>query len=282
MRHLDSKQLYAATGPSCPPGVSSTTGRRPEIRAELNSALQSIQTSHLTIDTHSDHDDGTTSNANSWCTVHELLMELGSPTNVIDNENQLHQSSEEDPFGRTFITRLVARNPPVRCLDAALQAFPDAVCSTNPVVFFSACSHSSLEVVTRMTQHIVHRRRDRQECPYPWILSSFISLEAAQAMLSLYPQGVWETSNLTPFLKDDSCRSSYTPLDYLLFSKTMVQCREFDETLWNKFKLILVTAEYSSSSKLNTCEISPVHTLLDRIVASPGKILEKWSNPVFV
>jgi hypothetical protein len=225
---------------------------RTRIREALNNALGC-------------HHPEEVSNVN-WTTVHGLLLQFCVSSLAVNQQeisNSLYESLEEDPLGRIFLTRLLARDPPMQCLDAALRAFPLAVTPSNPVAFFTACSDASPETITLMMQHVISISKETMECPYPWILSPYISIEAAHAMLQGYPQGVWQTSN-SCFL---SCESrSYTLLDYILFSPAMTAQRDFDEALWQKFKLILVTADSAVG-----CEISPVHTVLDRILACPGK-----------
>jgi hypothetical protein len=212
-----------------------------------------------------------------WTTVHSLLMKLlqhQAATNTVVPHTQEHYYafSEDDPLGRIFLTRLVSKDPPVETLDQALRAFPNGICSSHPVAFFSACSNASLEVVDRMVQHTTAMQKPG-ECPYPWILSQFISLEAAQAMMQAYPQGVLEkpAAVSSAFLTSESC--VYSPLDYVMFSPTMIQKSAFDEMLWQKFKLMLVTVESVVTGVGNGvgCQISPVHTILEMILAFPGK-----------
>ena len=142
--------------------------------------------------------------------------------------------------------------------------------------------------MAHMMRRVVHSRKQPKECPYPWILSSHISLEAAQAILEVYPEGVWyrpsaagsaflsSSATAAPSSKlQSSATHSYIPLDYVLMSHDIIQRRTLDELLWDKFKLILVAAECSSHhvNLKSQQEISPVHTILERILAHPGK---KW------
>jgi hypothetical protein len=266
----------------CQHPSSYTIHNRKQIRNALKDALGCQQRQQQQQQQQNDHRlDDNHLNGNidwtiDWTTVYDLLLQLDRSTTF--NQQQTcsnHQQQEDDPDGRIFLTHLLARNPPMNCLDAALDVFPDAVGPNNPVAFFTACSNASQQAIAQMMQHVLQRSQEKQgnsqllECPYPWILLPFISVEAAQVMLDMYPQGIWESSS-TPFLTSDS--RSYSPLDYILFSSAMSNRRDFDETMWLKFKLILVTA--NNNNKYFTvagCEISPVHTFLDRVLTFPGE-----------
>mmetsp|Transcript_27922 Transcript_27922/g.52332 ORF Transcript_27922/g.52332 Transcript_27922/m.52332 type:complete len:488 (-) Transcript_27922:3165-4628(-) len=218
-----------------------------------------------------------------WNTVYNLLEQLESVKNHQPTHRLGALSVEDDPFGRLFVSKLLSRNPPVSVLDAALKVFPDSLSPSNPAAFFTASQDATPEIVGRMIRHVVDHSNTRREmdaegnddthnrskeCPYPWIFSPFISLEAAQEILQTYPQGVWHkpSSSTMAFLSADNI--SYCPLDYVLLSSTMVERRTFDESLWGKFKLVLVAAEVSSSKGGDpiSCGISPVHTILERIL----------------
>jgi hypothetical protein len=220
----------------------------------------------------------------NWTAVHGLLLQLVRSNPDKQQPNSSCQE-EDDPVGRIFLSDLLARNPPVNCVDAALQAFPDAVSPNHPVAFFTASSNASQQAIAQMMQHVIQRSQEKEgdrhsvECPYPWIFLPYISVEAAQVMLKMYPQGVWATSS-TPFLTCDS--RSYCPLDYILFAPAMTSRRHFDEAMWLKFKLILVSAGIRDHSQIVGCEISPVHTLLDRILSCSGKMTTEKDLLAFV
>ncbi|KAL3907551.1 MAG: hypothetical protein SGILL_008826 [Bacillariaceae sp.] len=202
-----------------------------------------------------------------WTIVQDLLMKLLQHQATFrvapQTREEMYASTEDDPLGRIFLTRLVSRDPPVECLDIALQVFPYGICSSHPVAFFSACSNASMEVIDRMFRHTIDKKDDDGACPYPWILSQFINLEAAQKMMQAYPQGVLQkpVGAGASFLISESI--AFSPLEYVMFSPTMIQKSELDEALWQKFKMMLLTVEsLNGNGSIGVgCQISPVHTI---------------------
>ena len=131
-----------------------------------------------------------------------------------------------------------------------------------------------MEVLDRMFRHTIDTKSDASACPYPWILSPFISLEAAQSLMQAYPQGVLEKAAGpgASFLTSESI--VFSPLEYVMFSPAMIQKSEFDETLWQKFKMMLVAVESLTGNGGGNgvgCQISPVHTVVEQALAFPGK-----------
>jgi hypothetical protein len=195
----------------------------------------------------------------NWDVVTGLLQKLSTTT------KSRYGSTEYDPMGRLLLGRLLSRNPPAVSLEVALRVFPDAL-NHNPAAFFTACSDASPEIVSQMMCHtltVQASNKDYDECPYPWIMSHHITMEGAKALLEVYPEGV---------LKSSSFLSSYSPLDFFLMSTEMIEHRNFDMTLWNKFKLMLIAAECSINGNCSgqNSSISPVHTILKRIFSRPG------------
>jgi len=197
-----------------------------------------------------------------WEAVNLFLQALP----IADNSSRC--SLQDDPMGRLFLGTLLSRNPPLASVQYALRVFPDAA-SGNPAAFFTACRHASLCALKLLLRHNVVRSRttcnndNKEECPYPWILSEHIPLEGAKALIELYPQGVLMPST---YLK------GFCPLDYFLLSQDMIDQRDFDVTLWNKFKMML----FASDCCCPQVVISPVHAILDRIFS---KTSEFFLNP---
>lgn len=210
-----------------------------------------------------------------WEVVNCLLQSLsGYP---IHSPETRFSSTHDDPMGRLLLARILSRNPPPVVLEAALSIFPDAL-RHNPAAFFTACRNATPDIIAHMIRHCTRHFDDNQdECPYPWIVSEFISVEGAKALLQAFPKGV---------LKSSSLLSSFNLVDFFLISPDMVEQRTFNADLWNKFKLMLVAAEYSEKKgcrcgcherrerKSGGCacrEISPVQVILDRINSYPGR-----------
>jgi len=197
-----------------------------------------------------------------WEAVDLLLQELP----IVDNSSRC--SLQDDPMGRLFLCILLSRNPPLASVQYALRAFPDAACD-NAGAFFTACRDASSDVLKVLLRHNVVRNRTscnndkKEECPYPWILSEHISLEGAKSLIEIYPQGVLMPST---YLK------GYCPLDYFLLSQDMIDQREFDMILWNKFKMMLFASDCCCPQVI----ISPVHAILDRIFSTSS---EFFLNP---
>lgn len=197
-----------------------------------------------------------------WNVVNGLLQRL---TTITSSKSRF--SAEDDPMGRLLLGRLLSRNPPASSVEAALRVFPDSL-SHSPAAFFMACRDASPEVVAQMMRHTLaassyeEDNNKRDECPYPWIFSSHVSIDGAKALLEVFPQGV---------LQKSSCLSSYSPLDYFLMSPDMIEQREFDVVIWNKFKLMLVAAECYENHGFSSQNfgISPVHMILKRILSRP-------------
>jgi hypothetical protein len=204
---------------------------------------------------------------------------------------------EDDPLGRLLLGRLLSRDAPTDILRIALAVFPESLCH-NPAAFFTACRDvtNPTVVVRLMMTHLatISLSSEKKECPYPWILSKFVSLEGAQAILQAFPEGVWYLPPMpsgqlrkleiapekeTETALDAANGNSYNLLDYILMSPDMVEQRNFDETLWNKIKLILVAAECCAGRDSEVCsEISPVRTIVNRILGCPGKFLNGLAN----
>jgi hypothetical protein len=200
----------------------------------------------------------------NWNAVNSLLQKLSTTS------KSRYGSTEYDPMGRLLLGRLLSRNPPAVSLEAALRVFPHSL-SHNPAAFFTACSDASPEIVAHMMRHTLTLQASNNdyddqkddECPYPWIMSHHITMEGAKALLEVYPQGV---------LKSSSFLSSYSPLDFFLMSTEMIEHRNFDMALWNKFKLMLMAAECCVNGDCSgqNGSISPVHTILKRVFSRPG------------
>jgi hypothetical protein len=198
-----------------------------------------------------------------WNVVNCLLQELSI---VISCDDLSFTSTKGDPLGRSLVNVLLVRNPPSDVLDAMLRVFPESL-KHNPVAFFSACRYSTPKIIAQMTTHLVTQTDvccPGNECPYPWILSDQVTAEGAKAMLQVYPQGVLQTS---------SCLLSLCPLDFFLMSPVMVQQRDFNRSVWTKFKLMLVAADYSSARNTQKDQekgLAPVHVILKRVLSRPG------------
>jgi len=252
-----------------PPSPTLAQNDRQQIRIALNDVLENFW--YLLEDFSDDCNNDTV----DWTTIHDLLLLLGQLP--LSNLQQLYESSEDDPLGRIFLTKLLAKNPPLHCLDAAILAFPYALSDNHPVAFFVASRDATPTTVGRMMQSIVQSQQNEngitQHCPYPWILSPYITVEAATAMVEMYPAGIWQKPSpaSAEFLTSKS--SVYSPLDYLLFSADVIERHEMDPKLWQKFKLILAASNCSSSdsNKRDCHDLAPVHTILDRIFTFPGK-----------
>jgi hypothetical protein len=204
-----------------------------------------------------------------WNVVNGLLQQVS----IAAAFSKPRCSTEEDPMGRLLLSCLLSRNPPATSLEAALQVFPDSL-SHNPAVFFTACRDATPEAVAHMMRHILSNYDDNQdECPYAWIISNHISMEGTKAILEVFPRGV---------LQKSSFLSSYSLLDYFLMSEDMIGQRTFDFLLWSKFKLVLVAAECCENESeygSQNCGISPVQTILKRILSRPGMcgLFDGWN-----
>ena len=205
--------------------------------------------------------------------IKSKLVDLLSDPDAInwnDVESLLHQlpvsdytarcSTEDDPMGRLLLGSILAKNPPATTVRGALAVFPDAL-MRNPAAFFTACNCASSDILAIMMRHNITVSRN-DECPYPWILSPHVPLEAAQTLLTICPDGV---------LQESSCLSGFNPLDYFLMSSDMIEQRNFDITLWNKFKLMLLAAEYCFTRKSTSPCLSPIRVILERILSSRGE-----------
>lgn len=192
-----------------------------------------------------------------WNVVNGLLQSL--PIDKASPEIR-YASTQDDPMGRLLMAGILARNPPPAIVDTAIHIFPECL-NQNPCAFVIASQHASKEVLTRMIRYVVSSKEE--QCPYPWILSELVSSEAAKTVLEACPRGVWMPSSLL---------SSHNLLDYFLMSPEVVKCRTFDQTLWTKFKLVLVAAGCSDKEipKSCRCEVAPVQVILKRVLSRPG------------
>jgi hypothetical protein len=86
-------------------------------------------------------------------------------------------------------------------------------------------------------------------------------MEGAQALLDAHPEGV---------LKPCQSLSGLCLVDYFLTSSEMIEHRNFDVMMWNKFKLVLLAAAFCYNQK-RTDQLSPVHVILKRILSSRGE-----------
>lgn len=175
-------------------------------------------------------------------------------------------SKEDDPMGRLLLGRVLTNQAPLNVIESVLVVFPDCL-MYNPAAFFTACRHykSNQNVLATMMKHaLASRDPSDSECPFPWILSDLVTVSATQAILEIYPQGVLEPS---PQL------SGKTLLDYLVRSFDLQKHQSVNNTLWTKFKLILVSAECSQKANCTTCKkngtLSPAHVLLKRVLSYP-------------
>jgi hypothetical protein len=193
-------------------------------------------------------------NAVDWEKVEQLLQHLQATIVRGATPAEQYASLGDDPMGRLLLTRIISMGAPVSLVGAVLGMFPHAL-DQNPACFLAAAQTSSLCLLKRLACHVSGRE---QQCPFPWILSESISVDTARNILEAYPEGVLLPS---PYLSYEN------PLDYLLFSKSITDRRTFDESLWNKFKMILVAAGCVES---RSNSILPVHTLLKRALSRDG------------
>jgi hypothetical protein len=204
-----------------------------------------------------------------WNEVYFLFRELPVAAHVrASGDSTFTSTKDDDALGRSLLSILLSRNPPINVLDAMLQVFPDSL-RLNSDAFFTACRFTTAQTITQMMNHSLLRTTTggacmKQECPYPWILSNHVSVEGANAMIQAYPQGILQSSS---FL------SSLCPLDFFLMSPEIIKKRNFDKNIWTKFKLMLVAAEcheeHNNHEKQNS-GLSPVHVILERILSRPG------------
>jgi hypothetical protein len=194
--------------------------------------------------------------ATNWDVVNGLLQQLP----VASCHKTTRCSAEDDPMGRLLLASLLYKNPPSASVMYALQAFPDAL-HHNPAAFFTACRDASPETLGCMMRHSIQASKNDNECPYPWIISGHVSMEGAQALLDAHPEGV---------LKPCQSLSGLCLVDYFLTSSEMIEHRNFDVMLWNKFKLVLLAAAFCYNQK-RTDQLSPVHVILKRILSSRGE-----------
>jgi hypothetical protein len=166
-----------------------------------------------------------------------------------------YASLDEDPMGRLLLTRILSKGPPPALVVTALRIFPGSL-DQNPACFLAAAQNSCNDILKLLGRHVSGREH---QCPYPWILSDNISTEIVQRVLEAYPEGAGLPS---PFLSHEC------PLDCLLFSRDFTERRTFDESLWNKFKLLLVAAGCLESPSDDT--IVPVHLVLKRALSRKG------------
>jgi hypothetical protein len=210
-----------------------------------------------------------------WNTVRDLLQKLSTITTARplgQKQNFCRESFEHDTYGRTLLLKLLERDVPLVCLREALQIFPTAI-DGSPVAFFTACHASTPEIAGYMMQHIVTINNGKKECPYPWIFSPYISFDGAQSIVRAFPEGVWHKSSsaCSSFLSSNN--EDHSPLTYILFSQRMMERREFDQLLWQKIKLILVVASAAGDSERTSGNsVFPIHTILEQLMARPGKI----------
>lgn len=220
--------------------------------------LKVVSSSSIVSELQKPQNDGVDSKQHQlWNHVNELLRQLHE---ISLDLSSTYDSCEDDPMGRLFLSKLIEKNPPAPTVGMALNVFPNALCH-NPAAFFTACRYASSDVTVIMMRHII-KTTNNNECPYPWVMSDCISLDGAKALIETYPRGVLEESPLL---------SGYNLLDYFLMSDEMVSQRKFNVTLWSKFKLILLAAQYSQGEEA----MSPVQTFLRRVFSRP----ELFTNP---
>jgi len=175
-------------------------------------------------------------------------------------------SKEDDPMGRLLLGSVLTNQAPLSVVESVLTVFPDCLVY-NCAAFFMACRHypSNHNVLVTMMKHVLSRRDPSdKECPFSWILSDLVSASAAQAILEIHPRGVLETSSL---------HAGRTLLDHLVRSSDLRKHHNTNATLWTKFKLILVSADYSQRSNCNAFKkdgsLFPAHVLLKRVLSYP-------------
>jgi hypothetical protein len=206
-----------------------------------------------------------TSGPIDWNLLDSLLTQL-----KISTADESRCSNEDDPMGRLLLGRILSQQAPLPALQAVLRAFPDCLMH-NPAAFFTACHFgASSEIVATMMRHTLrfasrYSTNGENDCPYPWIVSDLMTVEAVQALLEVFPQGVLQKSSLL---------FGYSPLDYFLRSPGMIEKQCFNPKLWSKFKLVLVAAECCTSSAFQTQNVglSPAHVLLKRLLSYPGML----------
>jgi hypothetical protein len=224
-----------------------------------------------------------------------------------DDYDDQENNDDDDMEGRQLVCRLLSHNPPLYTLQLFLSVptFRRSI-HHNPAAFFTASRYCGgttnkddciIECMTKyMMEHIISTTAPnlssstiqnvdpsgcaRDICPYPWLLSPHISVAAARGVLEAFPQGVWKPLAVSTSLKEEeeeeaASSSSLGLLDHFLWSRQMVARRDWDETLWIKFKLVLVAAEYSSNSHSPGRDhpnnsYSPVRVILERILARNG------------
>mmetsp|Transcript_41751 Transcript_41751/g.100190 ORF Transcript_41751/g.100190 Transcript_41751/m.100190 type:complete len:598 (+) Transcript_41751:228-2021(+) len=203
----------------------------------------------------------------------------GSEDDDMDLDQEDHGNQRDDiddcpvdPDGRQLVCKLLSCDPPLYTVQLFLSVpiFQRSL-HQNPAAFFTVSRFclepNHVQAMTKyMMGHIVatHSSCPKSNiCPYPWLLSSHISVQVTRAILETVPNGVWlRMSSTTP----------YGLLDHFLWSDQMVARREWDFDLWMKFKLVLVAAECryidDSNPGCNTKNtFSPIRIILERILA---------------
>jgi hypothetical protein len=199
-------------------------------------------------------------NTTNWEVINGLLQRLTVALTVATCHKTTKCSAENDPTGRLLFGSLLSKNPPSTSVTYALQAFPDAL-HHNPAAFFTACRDASPATLGFLMRHSTQAGKNDKECPYPWIISGHVSLEGAQAILDAHPEGV---------LKPCQSLSGFSLVDYFLMSSDIIEHRNFDILLWNKFKMVLLSAAFCYNQKRSD-QLSPVHVILKRILSSRGE-----------
>ena len=240
--------------------VNMTTSLHPhEIAATSYETL--LANSELRAELRAQLDDILSTNVVDWDAVKQLLLRLQATIVRHSSPAEQYASLDDDPMGRLLLTRIISKEAPAALVAAVLGIFPYAL-DQNPACFLAAAQTSSLCLLKRLAGHVSGRE---QQCPFPWILSESISVETVQKILEAFPEGVLLPS---PYLSYEN------PLDYLLFSKSYTDRRTFDESLWNKLKMMLVVAGSLESRSGN---ILPVHTLLKRVLCREGMYPDSFS-----
>jgi len=192
-------------------------------------------------------------NTVDWTTIKQLLhsnhgyIEEGSSTSLKD-----------DPRGRIFIVDVIAKDPPKDIIEDILCLYPDSL-TANISAFFAACRCESLDVIRLLIKYVLRKGSTKVDsCPYPWIVVSHVTAQAANVLLEEYPQGVLQPK---AGVSSDLC-----PLDSMIFSTCDMRSQSPDHQWWGKLKLMLMVSEHGTVNTLSGHVFHPVHTLLKRVL----------------
>lgn len=184
----------------------------------------------------------------NWQFVKSTLRELPVAT-----EKSTRASLEDDPMGRALLIDILSRDPSVEVVEDCLRTFPDALVM-NVSAYFTASQCHDLSIIRSLVR-FYQKRQATDSCPYSWITMSHVSVEAAEAVIREYPQGVLQ--------KCDG--SKVCLLDRILFSVDDFKHRQPDPSWWEKLVLMLKAAEHPTLEEEKT-QFNPIHFLVRRVV----------------